>query len=263
LRLAEVERAKRKRPDSLDAYDLVLQALPDVYSRMPEQSKKALVLLGRALALDPTYALAHACAAQCHHAIFLRGGHHDENHKAAVHHAQIAIAHGQDDALALALAEFSIGMEGHDRAAAFAAFEAALDVSPSSALAYILGSVIFALAGEAERAIEWGERGLRLSPLDPWRSSAQLSYAFAKFHIGQYEEAAAGARKAVQSSPGFSIPYVPLTAALTKLGRLEEAKAAAARLLELQPVFRYSRFLVSVNCEVALSEALSTAGVPG
>jgi hypothetical protein len=55
LRLAEVERAKRKRPDNLDAYDLVLRALPDVYSRMPEQSKQALVLLERALALDPTW----------------------------------------------------------------------------------------------------------------------------------------------------------------------------------------------------------------
>ena len=78
LRLAEVERAKRKRPDNLDAYDLVLRALPDVYSRMPEQSKQALVLLERALALDPTYALAHACAAQCNHALFLRGGHREE-----------------------------------------------------------------------------------------------------------------------------------------------------------------------------------------
>ena len=54
LRLAEAERVKRKRPDSLDAYDLVLQAQPDVYSRMPAPSKKALVLLERALALDPT-----------------------------------------------------------------------------------------------------------------------------------------------------------------------------------------------------------------
>ena len=63
LRLAEIERAKRKRPDSLDAYDLVLQAIPDVYSRMPEPSKRALVLLERALVLDPNYALAHACAA--------------------------------------------------------------------------------------------------------------------------------------------------------------------------------------------------------
>lgn len=266
LRLAEVERAKRKRPDNLDAYDLVLRALPDVYSRMPEQSKQALVLLERALALDPTYALAHACAAQCNHALFLRGGHREENHQAAIRHAQAAIAHGQDDALALALAGFSIGMEGHDRAAAFAAFEAALTVSPSSALANILGSVIHALAGEADRAIEWGERGLRLSPLDPWRSSALLAFAIAKFRRGQYEEAAADARKSIQSSPGFSIPYVALAASLAKLGRLEECKATAARVLELQPAFRFSRFLASANCEPilagALSEALRASGLP-
>jgi len=139
LRLAEVERAKRKRPDSLDAYDLVLRALPDVYSRMPEPSKKALVHLERALALDPNYALAHACAAECYHSLFLRGGLREENRTAAVRHAQVAIANGQDDALALTLAGFSLGMDGHDRAAAFAAFEAALAVSPSSALTYILG----------------------------------------------------------------------------------------------------------------------------
>src|SRR5205807_1402756 len=73
LRDAEIERAKRKRPDSLDAYDLVLQAHPDVYTRMPVPSTRALVVLERALALDPTYALAHAYAAQCHHSLFLRG----------------------------------------------------------------------------------------------------------------------------------------------------------------------------------------------
>jgi TolB-like protein/class 3 adenylate cyclase len=266
LRLAEVERAKRKRPDSLDAYDLVLQALPDVYSRMPEQSQRALRLLARALELDPTYALAHACAAQCNHAIFLRGGQNIENRKAAVRHAQAALAYGQDDALALTLAGFSIGMEGHDRAAAFAAFEASLAVSPSSALSFMQGSVIHALAGDAERAIEWSEKGLRLSPLDPWRSSAFLALALAKFHLGQDQEAAADARKSVQSSPGFSIPYVALAAALSRLGRLEEAKTVAARVLELQPEFRYSRFLAAANCETklaaALSEALHPTGLP-
>jgi adenylate cyclase len=40
LRLAEVERVKRKRPDSLDAYDLVLQAQPDVFSGMPDRRNK-------------------------------------------------------------------------------------------------------------------------------------------------------------------------------------------------------------------------------
>src|SRR5665811_769909 len=142
LRLAEAERVKRKRPDSLDAYDFLLQAQPDVYTRMPEPSKRALVLLERALALDPTYGLAHGYAAQCHHSIFLRGGLHEENRAASIRHAEAAITHGQDDALALSFAGFAIGMDKHDRAAAFAAFEAALAISPSSAITYIQGSVI-------------------------------------------------------------------------------------------------------------------------
>jgi adenylate cyclase len=50
LRLAEVERVKRKRPESLDAYDLVLQTHADVYSGMLDRATNALVLLDRALA---------------------------------------------------------------------------------------------------------------------------------------------------------------------------------------------------------------------
>jgi adenylate cyclase len=56
LRDAEIERAKRKRPDSLDAYDLVLRAIPHVYLAMPEEAAKALPLLEQALVLDPSYA---------------------------------------------------------------------------------------------------------------------------------------------------------------------------------------------------------------
>jgi adenylate cyclase len=70
LRLAEIERVKRKRSDSLDAYDLVLQAQPDVYTRVPEHVTKALLLLERALTFDPNYALAHAYAAECYHTLF-------------------------------------------------------------------------------------------------------------------------------------------------------------------------------------------------
>jgi hypothetical protein len=133
LRQAEVERVKRKRPDGLDAYDLVLQAQPDISSGMPERATKALALLDRALALDSTYALAHGFAAMCHHNRFLRAGLREEDRAASIRHAQAAILCGQDDALALTFAGFSIGMDAHDRAAAFAAFEAALAVSPSTA----------------------------------------------------------------------------------------------------------------------------------
>ena len=266
LRLAEVERVKRKRSDSLDAYDLVLQAQPNVYTRMPSPSMQALPLLERALKLDPSYALAHAYAAECHHIIFLRGGLSEEHRKASIRHAEAAITYGQDDALALSFAGFVIGMDKHDRSAAFTAFEAALAVSPSSAITYFLGSILLGWAGEAERAIEWGERGLRLSPFDPWRWSAFYVSALGHFHRGHYQEAAAAARKAVQYSPGFSQSYMLLAATVSKLGWLEEAKIAAARVLELQPAFRYSRLFASMDCSpvlvASLSEALRAVGLP-
>jgi adenylate cyclase len=66
LRQAEIERAKRKRPDSLDAYDLYLRALPLVFTAMPEFSDQALPLLQQAVAIEPDYAVAHAYIAWCY-----------------------------------------------------------------------------------------------------------------------------------------------------------------------------------------------------
>jgi TolB-like protein len=259
LRRAEVERVNRKRPDSLDAYDLVLQAQHDVYSGMPERATKALLLLQHALALDPAYALAHAFAAMSHHNRFLRAGLNEDDRAASIRHAQAAIVHGQDDALALTFAGFSIGMDGHDRAAAFAALDAALAVSPSSALTYILGSVILGWTGEAEQAIEWAERGLRLSPFDPWAFAAFHSMMLGNFQRGRYEASVTAAHKAVQSNPAHSISHMLLAAALAKLGRVKQAEATAARVLELQPGFRFSRQFSGVDCAPALAASLGEA----
>ncbi|MDX8459169.1 winged helix-turn-helix domain-containing tetratricopeptide repeat protein [Mesorhizobium humile] len=266
VRKAEIERVRRKRPDSLDAYDLVLQAQPDVDSGMPEQVTRALVLLERAIALEPAYALAHGNAAMCHHCLFLRAGLQEINRASSIRHARAALVHGQDDALALTWAGFSIGMDAHDRAAAFAALEAALAISPSSALTYILGSVILGWSGEAERAIEWSEQGLRLSPFDSWAWAAFDAQAMSHLLRSRYDEACRAAYKAVQANPAHSITYVQLSAALAKLGRLDQARTAAARVIELQPAFRCSRQFAGVNCAPALAEvlgsALRAAGLP-
>ncbi len=259
LRLAEIERVKRKRPDSLDAYDLVLQAQPDVYSGMPDRATKALLLLERALALNSDYALAHAFAAMCYHNRFLRAGLHEQDRAASIQHAQAALASGQDDALALTFAGFSIGMDANDRSSAFAAFDAALALSPSSALTYFCGSAILGWAGVAERAIEWAERGIRLSPFDPWRFAAYHALTLGHFHRDHYQEAADSAYKAVQANPGHSISRMLLAASLVKLGRMDEAKTAAAHVLELQPTFRYSKQFSGVNCAPALADSLGEA----
>lgn len=266
LRRAELNRVRRKRPDSLDAYDLALRAQPDVDSGMPEQVTRALVLLERSIALEPDYALAHGNAAMCHHCLFLRSGLQETNRAASIRHARSAIAHGQDDAVALTLAGFSIGMDGHDRAAAFTALDAALAISPSSALTYILGSVMLGWGGDADRAIEWSEKGMRLSPFDSWAFAAFDAQALGHFHRGRYEEACHAAYRSVQANPRHSITHVQLAAALARLGRLQEAKAAAARVLELHPTFRYGRQFAGVNCDSGLAsslgEALRMAGLP-
>jgi adenylate cyclase len=122
LRQSEIERARRKRPDSLDAYDLYLRALPDAFAAMPEDADKALALLRKAIELEPDFAAAHAIIAFCHEQRYLRGGMQEETRLAALHHARLAIA-GGDDAAALATAGFVIAVCGRDYEAALAAFD--------------------------------------------------------------------------------------------------------------------------------------------
>jgi TolB-like protein/Flp pilus assembly protein TadD len=265
LRRAEVERVKRKRPENLDAYDLLLRAI-SLDMAMPDGVARAMPILEQALALEPDYARAHGHLSMCHHSLYLRGGLREENRLAAVRHAHAAIASGQDDSTALTLAGFAIGMDGHDRAAAAQAFEAALALSPSSAFTYLIGSVVFGWGGDAERAIDWGERALRLSPVDHWNWFSCHGMALGHFAREHYQEAAAAARKAIQFNPGFSMSHMLLAAALVKTGRIDEAKSAAARVLTLQPAYRFGGHFAGVDCEPALAEtlgdALRTAGIP-
>jgi adenylate cyclase len=266
LRQAEIARVKRKRPDSLDAYDLVLRATPFVETAMPDGALQALPLLERALALEPDYALAHGHAAVCHEILFMRAGGREENRQEAIRHARTALVHGRDDATALAEAGFVIGMVEHDRDAARAAFAAAVALSPSSAFTYLMGSVVLSWAGDAERAIEWGEQALRLSPFDPWNFNAWFGVFAGNFQQARYEDAANAARKSVQYNPGFSIPHMCLASVLVKLGRIDEAKAAAARVVALQPDFSIGEWYAALDpapaIAVPLTEALRAAGLP-
>jgi adenylate cyclase len=184
----------------------------------------------------------------------------------AIRHAHAAIAHGRGDAMALTLGGFVVAMVEHDRGSGFEALEAALKLSPSYAFTYHLGSIPLALAGEGARAIEWGERALRLSPLDPSSYVPGGAIALGHFQQGRYEESANAARKAIQANPGFSISHMFFTAPLVKLGRMDEAKAAAARVLALQPGFTTRGFCAAVGIHeglgASLSEALRAAGLP-
>jgi adenylate cyclase len=266
VRQAEIERVKRKRPDSFDAYDLVLRAIPDVYPAMPEGAAKALPLLERALSMEPDYALAHGFASWAHEIVFARGGGREENRLGTIRHAHAAIAHGRDDAVALSLGGFGLGMVAHDRQAARQAFEAALALSPSCALTYMFGGVVMVLAGNPDRGIEWGERALRLSPFDPMSYVPWFSITLGHFQRGEYEAAAEAAQKVFQANPYWSSAHLLLAATHAKLGRHDAANSATARVLELEPDFTISGWCAAFDVHPSLaepfSEALIAAGLP-
>ena len=66
LRKAEIERARMKRPDNLEAYDLVMQALPHLWAHRMHENPEAIALLEQSLQLDPQYGLAAALCAWAH-----------------------------------------------------------------------------------------------------------------------------------------------------------------------------------------------------
>ena len=266
LREAEIERVKRKRPESLDAYDLGLQALPHVSLAMPAEAAKAMPLLERALAIESDYATAHGLLAWCHEIFFLRRGYNTEHRDAAIRHATAALAHGRDDATALALGGFVISILEHDRVTAREAFEQAQAISPSGSLALFFGSNAAAYAGEAEPALDWAKRALRISPFDRLSFIAYQALALGHFLHSRHDEAAHAARRAIHFNPSLSVSHSLLAAMLVKLGRIKEAKAMAPQVLALDPSFSAAQFCTALGIPPVLAEPLtdawSAAGLP-
>jgi adenylate cyclase len=141
-------------------------AMPHVTKAMPHEARIAVPLLERALSLEPNCALAHGCLAWCYETLYLRDGLDPKIADAATTHAKAAMAQGRDDATAVAAAGFAFGMVGHDWTTASMRLRAC-------SMALMFGSIVTGWANEPERAIEWGERGLRRSPVDPLSACGQ------------------------------------------------------------------------------------------
>jgi tetratricopeptide (TPR) repeat protein len=257
---------RRRRPDSLEAYDLVLRAQPFAYSHLAEDAAIAIPLLNKALEFESDYAAAHAPLALCYHSRFSRAGLNEADRNAAIHHAHAAIASGPDDAAALGIAGFVIALDAHDRATALNAFDRALALSNSNYFALCSSALALSWMGTTEIAIDRATRAIRLSPFDPLNYLSYNALAISYLHMGQFADAHEVATRSVQLNPRFSVSRAFLVAALSRLGRLEEATAETRRLLDIDSAFSIRRFSVTVDIEpvvfLPLAEAWQRAGLP-
>jgi TolB-like protein len=266
LRNAEMSRVRRQRPDSIEAYDLVLRAQPFAHSHLAEDAAIAIPLLRKALDIEPDYAAAHAPLALCYHSRFSRAGLHEQDRTSAIHHAHAAIASGADDAAALGIAGFVIALDEHDRATALQAFDRAIALSSSNFFALCSSALALSWMGSTEVAVARATRALRLSPFDPLNYLSYNALAISYLHTAKLVEAHEVATKSVQLNPRFSVSRAFLVAALSRLGRRQEAAAEARRLLDLDSGFSIQRFSVTVDIEPAvfapLAEAWKQADLP-
>jgi adenylate cyclase len=240
---AEIERAKRKPTESLDAYALYLRGLARFYQFASRQANnEALRLFNSAIELDPDFASAYSRAASCY--AFAKGnGWFSEaaNEIAEVARlAQRAVELGKDDAFALAASGWALAHVVRDLELGAALIDRALVLNSNLAEAWFYGGWVKNYLGEPEAAIGRFARAMRLSPFDPRAIGMRGGTAHAHFFLGRYDEAASWAAMALQDSPDYQ-PGLRIAAASNAMaGRPEQAHKAVARLRQLNPALRVS-----------------------
>jgi TolB-like protein len=240
---AEIERAKRKPTDSLDAYTLYLRGLAKSYQFTNRQANdEALRLFNSAIELDPDFAAAYGRAAHCYVGAKTNGWISDTANEIAevTRLAQRAVELGRDDAIVLTPSGWALAFVVRDLEVGAALIDRALVLNSNLAEAWLYGGWVKNYLGEPEPAIERFARAMRLSPLDPRVMAIRSGTAYAHFFLGRYDEAASWAAMALQDNPDYQ-PGLRIAAASNAMaGRQEQAHKAMARLRQLNPALRVS-----------------------
>jgi len=240
---AEIERAKRKPTESLDAYGRYLRGLAKLYQFANRQANdEALRLFNSAIELDPDFALAYGRAAHCYVIAKTNGWISvTANEIAEVKRlAQRAVELGKDDAIALTTAGWALAHIVRDLGVGAALIDRALVLNSNLAEAWNFGGWVKNYLGEPEPAIERFARAMRLSPFDPSLLRMRSGTAHAHFFVGRYDEAVSWAAMALQDNPDYQ-PGLRIAAASNAMaGRAEQAHKAVARLRQLNPTLRVS-----------------------
>lgn len=240
----ELRRVSRMHPQNMTAYDLLLQALDLLYRMDYESFFRAHGLLQQAISLDPDYGAAHAYAALWY--IFRVGEMGstavDADGAAAVGHAEAAIRGDPRDAMALAIYGHVQSFLLRDYDKATATLEQAVSLGPSLAMAWSMASATSGYCNQGERAVQQGELGVRLSPLDARTFWHEGILAQAYYISGDYDAALEWVRSALKRNESIRFNARLLIATLAALGRKADAADAAAHLLRIQPDFRIADY---------------------
>jgi TolB-like protein len=237
LQREEIKRARRKPTENLDAYDYYLRGLAKSRRWTRDTNSEALELFCKAIQLDPGLACAYGMAAWCYTQRKARRWmiDHAQESAEATRLARKAVHLGADDPVALCMGAYVLAFVAHEFDDAVAFVDRGLAVNPNWAQAWYLSAWVRVWRGEPDLALDHAARAMRLSPLDPYRSSIHGAMAYAHFLADRYDTASSCAEKAIRDNPDFLLPIYIFAASNALAGRLEPAQKGMARARERNP----------------------------
>jgi tetratricopeptide (TPR) repeat protein len=236
---AEKRRARQKSPDHLNAWDLYQRGLWHFLDDVGRDAlTKAKQMFEQACKLDASFAAAHAGLAHSHVAEIIRGVADDPEASLdkAAEAAERAVALDPREPMGrIALGRVLIFRHAYERA--IAEMEAGIELNPSSSRGYYgLGQALM-FAGRPKESIPQFERAIQLSPRSHLLWACWMMLGLAYVNLAQYEEAAISFEKAIEQPTAAFLAYAFAAAALSHLGRIDEAHAMIAEAKTRRPGF--------------------------
>lgn len=269
IRASEIERARRQAPENLQAYDLVLRALPHFWAHRKEDNEKALALFDAALVKDPDYGVALAFKAWCHaqQTTYLWSDDPVAERAKALAAADRAALLVQDHTAALSAIGAAYSLCTADQAHAMSFIERALALDPNNAWGWMRAGWLKTLNGQMKDAIACFERALVLSPFDPFTFNIHFGMGLAHAELGDFAKAIELVEKGLHSAPGVTWAYRMLASYHAQSGNQEKAAAALAELLRHNPGLTIEKLLRGMPPSLIASqprylEGLRKAGLP-
>jgi adenylate cyclase len=227
---------------NLEVFLKAMEAREHFYRMTKEDNALARKLYEEVISLDPDYAFAYAGLAWTHMAGLWFGPSKspEDSVGRAIELGQKAIALDESEALGHAFLGFFYTYVGQfDRAVAHA--ERGLTLDPNSYGVLYNSATALAYSGRPEEAIPLLQKAIRLNPFAP---AIFFPYTLSAVYrmVGRFDEAVEQAKKAVERDPKNQITYLALASACILAGREEEARAAAAEVLKINPKFSLDRY---------------------
>lgn len=237
IRQAEIERSRRKPPESLDAYDLYLRALPKIFAAQPAENAEANALLMRAVALEPNYApfLVHAGWTFERGVIFGWPTLTGDDRTAALDLVRRAIANARGDGAVLARCGAALLHMERDYGRGMQIVANALEANPNNQMVLIFAAVANLHCGSLEKSLALSRRAILMSPGDALGFYPMTAIAHAQMALGNYEEALKEAERTLAVNPNYPAIYWMLISANAQLGRMDEARRWLEKFRALAP----------------------------